>query len=80
MRMCTFSVVFLCDVERVEKFVVVVHGQVDGPRPGLDDGLQIFEHVDVWVRSQLRNVFLNMFLIEVWMRNNKVCLIFVDVL
>ena len=53
----TFSVVFFRDVEGVEKLVVVVDSQVDGPRPGLDDGLQIFEHVDVRVRSQLKRQF-----------------------
>jgi len=55
----TFSVVFFRDVEGVEELVVVVDGQVDGPRPGLDDGLQIFEHVDVRVRSQLQKQYWN---------------------
>ncbi len=46
-------------MEGVEELVIVVDSQVDGPRPGLDDGLQIFEHVDVRVRSQLKRQFKN---------------------
>ena len=52
--MCiTFSVIFLWDVEGVEKLVVVVDRQIDGPSSRLDHRFEILKHVDVGIGSQL---------------------------
>lgn len=49
----TFSVIFFCDVERVEKLVVVVNSEIDRSGTGLDNRLEIVEHVDVRICGQL---------------------------
>ena len=40
-------------MEAVEEVVVVIDGQIRRPSPGLDDGLDLLDHVGVGVARQL---------------------------
>jgi hypothetical protein len=43
-------------VEAVQEVVVVVHGEVGGARPALDNRLDVVDHVDVGIGGEVRQL------------------------